>query len=210
MTSALPTEQKDLVVVVADKDAEMAMRGLLARPERLGIRTVTYSPVKLKFDTETPRRCHDYLRPYLKLASYALVLFDREGCGFDDSREQIETRVEQKLGQNGWHDRCATIAIEPELEAWVWSDSPHVANALGWSAGQSQLKDWLVQKGHLQPGQTKPARPKEALEAVLRSAQKRRSSAIYEELAQNVGFEQCSDTAFLKLRATLVGWFPAQ
>lgn len=71
------------------------------------------------------------------------------------------------------------------------------------------MKDWLVEKGFLDAGAIKPARPKEAVELVLRTARKPRSSSIYFELAQSVSTDRCTDPAFLKLKSCLRGWFPA-
>jgi hypothetical protein len=95
------------------------------------------------------------------------------------------------------------------LEVWVWSDSSHVDTYLGWREQQPKLRDWLQQSGWLAAGQSKPARPKEAVEAALRKCRKPRSSAIYFELARHVSFQRCADPAFHKLLATLRSWFPA-
>ncbi len=98
------------------------------------------------------------------------------------------------------------MAIDPELEAWVWSDSPHVARALCWVDGD--LQQWLAERDLLTPGQSKPSRPKEAVEKVLRRTHTPRSSSIYRQLASHVSFKRCQDTAFVKLLGTLKTWFP--
>jgi len=133
-------------------------------------------------------------------------LFDREGCGSPGTREEIESEVETRLAQNDWLNRCAVIVIDPELENWVWSDSPHVAAALGWQ--REGLRDWLVQSGHCQGDALKPFKPKEAVEEALRLKGIPRSSAIYHSLATQVSFDRCTDPAFLKFRAKLAAWFP--
>lgn len=130
------------------------------------------------------------------------------GCGSSHPREELELNVETLLAQNGWERRCAAICIEPELENWVWSSSPHVAAALEWHAGE--LDTWLVQAGHRPPGAAKPVKPKEAMEAALRIKRIPRSSAIYSAIAGKVSFDRCTDPAFLKLRGTLRAWFPAE
>jgi hypothetical protein len=71
------------------------------------------------------------------------------------------------------------------------------------------LRDWLGEKGLLQAGDVKPSEPKRAVELVLRTARKPRSSAIYFELAQGVSTARCTDPAFAKLRRCLREWFPA-
>jgi hypothetical protein len=183
---------------------------LLGEHEKLRIRQVeawvfTGDP---PYDSEVFLRCQGYLRPFLSLASYAVVVFDREGCGSAGSRAQIETDVEKRLAQSGWQGRSAAVVIDPELEAWVWSDSPHVDAALGWPQRGLQLRAWLAERGFLEPGQRKPARPKEAMDTALRDSKKKSSSALYVELATRVSFERCTDPAFLKLRSTLQSWFP--
>jgi hypothetical protein len=178
----------DLVALVADGTMRRAMEGLLLRHGSLGIRPLearvfTGNP---PYDSEAFLRCQDYLRPFLSLARYALVSFDREGCGSTASRAEIETEVERRLAQNGWEKRAVVVVIDPELEAWVWSDSPEVDVALGWSERGVGLRAWLAEGGFWQSGHDKPARPKEALEATLRNSNKRRSSSLYVKLATKV------------------------
>lgn len=141
----------------------------------------------------------------------ALVVLDHEGCGQEAlSDEVLEAVIETKLEQNGWEGRSAALVIRPELESWVWSESPHVPTLLGWRTGERSLHDWLVDQGYLSPEEPKPGRPKEALEAVLRTTGVRRSSALYRDLAQRVSFKACRDRAFAKLRLKLGEWFGAK
>ena len=60
--------------------------------------------------------------------------------------DQLESLVEKRLQDNGWRDRCAVITLVPELEAWVWSDSPMVDVVLGWHNQTHALKEWLQSK----------------------------------------------------------------
>jgi hypothetical protein len=99
--------------------------------------------------------------------------------------------------------------LDPELEVWVWSDSPEVDQVLGWHLANPDLRTWLRGKQYLEPTDIKPERPKEALEAALRQVRRARSSAIFRSLAEKVSVERCSDAAFGKLKATLTNWFPA-
>jgi hypothetical protein len=205
-----PDPPTDLVVLAPGKDEEASLHGLLNRPQHLRIRRIGYElVVDSKHDSNVFRRCHEILRLYQRRASHALVVFDRDGCGGRDSREALEADVERRLAQNGWQERSAAVVIDPELEAWVWSDSPQVGAVLGWSSQSPGMSHWLVEQGYLIPGQVKPDQPKEALYAVLRKTHKGRSSAIYRELADRVSFERCADAAFRKLRETLQRWFPA-
>ena len=51
--------------------------------------------------------------------------------------------------------------------------------------------------------------PKELLDAVLRRNKKRRSAALYQQLAERVSLETCEDGSFRRFREILQGWFPA-
>jgi hypothetical protein len=137
-------------------------------------------------------------------------MHDREGCGRDDrSREALESEIEANLARSGWDDRAAAVVIDPELEVWVWSDSPEVATILGWTGRQPTLPQWLDQQGHGTPGQGKPQKPKKAVDDALRLSGKRRSSSIFRQLAERVSVHRCTDPAFLKLKTLLRTWFAA-
>jgi hypothetical protein len=198
---------KDLIVLVADKNMKAALSGILQSP-RLNIRRIELLDL-LAHPNNDPgvyRQAHEFLRPFHRQAAHALVLFDRDGCGSTRPREQLESDVETRLAQNGWQERCAVISIEPELENWVWSRSPHVAAALAWEP--RELEAWLVEGNRWPQHSVKPPRPKEVVEAALRLKRIPRSSSIYYEIATRVNFEGCTDPAFIKLRMTLARWFP--
>lgn len=184
-----------------------AVSGLRASRERLGIRPISFDPpyVHNKRDPGIYRLSHEFLRPLQRTATYALVVFDRDGCGSTQTREDLERQVETRLAQNGWLHRSAVIVIDPELENWVWNDSPHVAAALGWQ--HDQLHRWLTEGGYCQAGALKPSNPKECVEEALRLKGIPRSSAIYFNIARQVSFDRCTDPAFIKLRETFAAWF---
>jgi hypothetical protein len=204
-------EPLDLVALVPDKNTKSSLEALLSRPAALGTRELNSRVIPHpNRDAGVFKSCHEFLRPLLRLASRALVVFDREGCGGEqDSREALESRVEGNLARNGWADRSAAVVIDPELEAWVWADSPQVEAMLGWTRNRAELKEWLVEKGYWNLESFKPHRPKEAVEVLLHFAKKPRSSALYQQLATRIDFENCQDQAFGKLRTTLQAWFPA-
>ena len=204
--------QRDLVVLAADKDAAQAVEGLLVeRAASLQIRAVAFDiVVHPQHDPGCYGQSRGLLAVYQKSHGHALVVFDREGCGQEQlTREELEAEVEQQLAAD-WADKAAVIVIDPELEEWLWSNSPHVATALGWRDTTKSIHQWLVEKALLPVAtQVKPDRPKEAVEAVLRHVRKPRSSAIYREIAGKVSLTSCVDPAFQKFRQTLRGWFPA-
>ncbi len=202
---------KDLIVVTADADAEFAIRDLLQRRETLSIREI--KTTVRRFSGRDPgcyRRVHEFLRPSIKQFQHALVIFDRHGCGKEnESRTSLEADVEDRLRLNGWADRSAVIVLDPELEAWVWSDSPEVDRILGWTAQQEDLRTWLREQNLWVEDEAKPKDPKLAMEQALRYVRKPRSSAIYSQLAKSVSLRRCTDPALDKLRETLQRWFPA-
>jgi len=198
---------KDLVVLVADKNAEAAVKTLIEkRHESLGISQVQADVfIHPRRDPGVFHEAHIFLRPFRDEYSYALVMFDHEGCGQENKpAQQVEQEVKQRLEQSGWQWQCEVIALEPELEAWVWSSSHHVPKVLGLTPEQLQQILQRFPKTHL----GKPQRPKEAMEECLRQAKIPRSSSIYAKLAQTVGLKNCVDPTFVKFRQTLQKWFP--
>jgi hypothetical protein len=201
----------DLITLVADRNTLFAVKGILASPQKLGTRAFDAPEpvVHPKRDPGVFGTCHSFLREFRGYARFAVVICDREGCGREgQTRETPEADIEARLASNGWAGRSAAVVIDPELEAWVWSDSPHVLTALGWKRDRPALLGWLEASGFSESGSAKPAKPKEAVEGLLRLAGKPRSSAFYFDLAQKVSFQRCSDAAFSKLTNVLRGWFP--
>jgi hypothetical protein len=203
--------QRDLIVLAADKDAEMSLRGILSRPASLNIRPVDPEfIVHREHDPGCLLTSERYLRQYVVTHRYALVVFDHDGCGHDDTPcDELENRVQDALKKNGWRDRSAVIVLDPELETWVWSDSPEVDAQLGWAGRQPDLRTWLRQKSLLLPNHAKPNRPKEVMQRALYEVRKPWSSAIHRRLAERVSFRRCMDRAFQKLEVRLRRWFPA-
>ena len=208
MTGDAP--EKDLVILVADGQMEFAVRGLLTHNEAIGFRPLSVDiHVHPNKDPGCLLRGHDFLRPFYKQYRHAIIMLDREGCGREgDSRQELECEIEQRLSSAGWDNRAAVVVLDPELEVWVWSDSPEVDAVLGWACKTPRLAEWLKNEGYSTSGQTKPNRPKEAMERALRLARKGRSSAIFFELAQRVSVNRCIDPAFLKFKNVLRQWFP--
>ncbi|RJP23325.1 MAG: hypothetical protein C4527_20460 [Candidatus Omnitrophota bacterium] len=205
-------EKKDLLVLVADSEMEYAVSGLLSRRQSLGIRTITFEIKRhLLRDSGCFRNAPEELRSSLKLFRHALVLFDRDGCGKEIwTREQLETDVEERLYHTGWKNHAAAVAIDPELEIWIWSDSPHVDEICGWRFQQQNLRNWLYEEGFIKSGEVKPKNPKKAFQTALRRSQTQFSSHLFHQLAQKVSLERCTDPAFLKFKKTLQIWFSSE
>jgi hypothetical protein len=197
---------KDLVVLVADKQMEATLRQLLQRHDAFGIRPIEADVFNHPgHDPGVLLEAGRLLSVLTDQYRHALVLFDREGCGQEDkTAEELEQQVQQQLDAGGWRNRSAVVVLDPELEIWVWSDSPHVPGVLG--LPPRELKQLVA--GQTAPGRTKPDKPKELMVRVLRQARVARSAALYAELARKVGTARCTDRAFLRLKRILGDWFP--
>lgn len=204
------TSLLDLVILVPGKDEQVTVGTLLSRRrESLRIRKVTYQILP------HPRRdpgcfleATDVLQPYQAAADHALVLFDHVGSGQENrSAEDLETELNRRLANSGWHDRAAVVVIDSELEVWVWSDSREVDVALCWEGRSPGLREWLRSQDLMKTEAIKPDDPKRAVERALREARIPRSSAIYGQLASTVSLERCNDPGFLKLKNRLRSWF---
>ena len=149
---------------------------------------------------------HDFLRIYLNKYKYALVLLDKEGCGSHQNANTIAQEIQSRMNNSGWGNRSKVIVIDPELEIWVWSDSPEVSACIGWN--DIELRNWLHAEGYLLSNVHKPSNPKLVFETALKLKRKPRSSSIYGKLAERVGFDRCTDMAFQNLKASLQNWFP--
>lgn len=204
--------QNNLIILVADRNTQFLMQGLLLRHQSFGIKDLTTSIehifVHFQRDAGCYNQCSEFLRPYTNDYKHALVIFDHEGSGQEGkSREFIENELEQKLSLSGWENRAKVILLEPEIESWVWSDSPHVEKILGWEGKTPNLGRWLQMQGFFENDEIKPNRPKEAVEEAMRKVKKPRSSSIYQQIAEKVSFRNCADESFLKLKGALQEWF---
>ena len=169
------------------------------------ILTRTFSRIP-RHDPGVFHEAGDFLSIFVQRYQHALVVIDAEWSGSPASAEEIEAKIQNDLNRNGWEGRSAVIVIDPELEIWVWSTSPHVPRLF--ETDWETIKDLGHRTGHWQAGETKPSRPKEFLEEVLRRTRKRRSAALYQQLAEQVSLDTCQDDSFRRFREILQAWFP--
>ena len=202
--------KKDLVVLAADKDLEHALKGLFARPEALDIRPIQMDIlVHPQHDPACARRGVAFLSNLSGRYHHGLLMFDHEGSGREQERvEEIRESLDADFAGSAWGDRAKAIVLSPELEVWIWSDSPHVAAVTGWTGRQAPLRDWLEEHDWLRPNEAKPERPKEAFQAALRAARRPRSASLYRQIAERVSLRHCTDRSFLEFREVLRRWFP--
>lgn len=189
---------------------EYALRGLLERPEALGIRPIEKDIyVHHEHDPACARRGIGFLNMFSEQYRHSLLIFDYEGSG----RESIEpTELQENLNleftDSPWGERGKVIVLVPELEAWIWGDYRNVKDVMGWGNRIPDLRPWLIGQGWLKNERTKPHRPKEAFVAALRESRKPRSASLYEQIASKVSLRRCQDASFLRFKTVLQAWFP--
>lgn len=203
----------DLVLLVPGEDEREGLGALLSKRARsLGIRAPAFRSLKHpRRDPGVFNEAQDVLQPFVRQARYALVVLDHEGSGQEDrSPVEVALDLRGRLEGSGWVERSGVVVIEPEFEQWVWADSPHVLEALGWSGRGTELRQALERRGLWASGERKPARPKECVEHALRAVRRPRSSALYRRLAERVTLSHCEDASFQRLCEILARWFPPE
>lgn len=202
-------QMRDLVILAADKDMEQMLERLVQRRQSLATRPIDYVIyVHPRHDNGCRTGSLQILRPLTQQFRHALVLFDHEGSGAErQSADEVEMQVRAELESNGWHGRARVIAIDPELEIWMWSDSPEVDQVIGWAGRQPPVRSWLASQGFELHQNGKPVRPKEALVRALREVRKQPSPALFAKIASSVSLSRCTDRSFVKLREILQSWF---
>ena len=95
--------QKDLIVLVADKNMESAIDGLLSRNQSLGTHPISYAiRVHPERDAGVRKTGAELLRTQLGLYRHCLMIYDFEGCGREDvSIEILEQEGDGHLRQVG-------------------------------------------------------------------------------------------------------------
>lgn len=203
----------DVVVLVADKDLEEAAAALLRRTDDLDLGSFRFEVRRHpNHDGGCRTGAANFLRPFLQRYRRSLVLFDRDGCGSNLSREEIQDGVEADLSRNGWADRTKAIVIDPELEAWVWGDLAQTSRILGWKEDAAGLRRCLRSRSLWERRSAKPSDPKTAMRTAMecapRGRRRKRSARLFAEIAGAAAVDDCRDPAFNELKQTLQAWFP--
>jgi len=195
----------DLICLVADKNMEAAIAELLKRHAALEIRPLHAEVVvHLQKDPGVYRDGVEFMSHFRDKYQHGLLLLDG---AWEGAPPDAQAELDRALANARLNDWARAIVIAPQLEVWVWSDSPHVDEALGWSGREPALRSWLRQNGLWEAQVSKPREPKTAVERALWQVRKPRSSAIYRTLARTVSVKRCQDAAFMRLRETLQQWF---
>ncbi len=205
------TAKRDIVFLVADKGMEQVVTGFLSRERchlSLGCAAFTFHPrtdliVSPWNDSGMQKQARGLLMSYVSTHQRAVVMVDNDWNG-TPGPVALKAGIENSLSDL-WKELCV-IVIEPELEAWIMNDNPHLARIYRCPENYRQL---LADAGYWPEGLAKPSRPKEALE-YLKMENKGRPPlrAAFRKLAEAMSVKQCQDPAFNQLRDQLRAWFP--
>jgi len=206
---------RDCLFLVADGTMKAMLQGFFGRNNfhlSLGCSLFSISdadivPAVTLNDPGLYIRARDLLKVYTGRYRHAVVIVDADWEGAP-SAQVIGKALEDHLEAAGWPTpKGCAIVIVPELENWLWTDSPHAVKELGWES-YPELQAALSAQGFWPAGATKPPRPKEAVQWALRQKRKIFSSAIHKQVAGKVSLVRCTDPAMNTLCATLRSWYP--
>ena len=210
----------DLLFMVADTNMREALGGFLERQavhRIIGCRAIDFDArrdIKVAKGQNDPglfTRANELLRPFSGTYRHAVVVVDEEWDG-SPGAAAIESHLNEHLTDVGWGPPDGlSLVVKPEVDNWLWSDSPHSATALGWPSWE-ELRPALQSNGWLEGEASKPARPKEAAEWALRhgAGNAKRSASLYRKVAASVSVRRCVDPALDVLLKALRHWFPAE
>ncbi len=208
---------RDCMFYVADMNMAEAFKGFLTRQQfhqSIGCGQFAFDPLQDlaraagQTDGGLWRRAGGLCKGYLQTHQYLVVCLDRD-FGGSPGQAQVRQDVEQRLLAVGWQrGQFVVLVIDPELEQWIWQDSPHVEKAFK-HASPPSLRQVLLNAGDWPDAQDKPNRPKEVLERLVhQNLRGNRSSTLYSKITSSVSVRRCVDGEFLALQAALRRWFP--
>jgi hypothetical protein len=148
----MSNHKRPCVILVADSNMAAAFRGYLTRDQwhrSLGCAPFDFNPDlggdllvdEGGNDPGVYQRAHELLRPYLRTHERVLVALDCEWDGSPGKRAIVDD-VSGRLVNSGWQASAVkVIAIDPELENWLWQDNPLGCQrpALPWRAQSAYL-----------------------------------------------------------------------
>lgn len=207
-------EMKDLLVYTADADALSLMRGVLTRPQALGIR-----PIESHIDRHTGRdpgmvKTGPELVGMMKDEYHkALLLWDFHGCGCERrmTPRALETEVQGRLDDISWSGRSAATVLVPEVEVWLWYCESALAKHCGVTVHEiaSLLTAFAKQQGKALEI-LKQEQPKELFEhLMLKGLRRTISPRDFEEIGRQASIKDLRKCpSFERIVGILQGWFP--
>jgi hypothetical protein len=205
-------DKRDIFFLLADGGMEYVVRGFLGREQfhrSLGCAKFSFDPdldirVASTKDPGVYGTAHELLQLYEHSHQRAVVIVDADWAG-SPGAAAIRERISQRLSGR-WRE-FAVIVIEPELEAWIMNDSPHLARIF---RCPNDFRQILQRAGHWPEDAAKPPRPEEALEYLRKRHKIRAFNADFGKLAAAMSVRRCQDASFTQLRDHLCAWFPEQ
>jgi hypothetical protein len=210
-TSPRSSALRDVVFLVADSGIEQMVRGFLGRErfhQSLRCGPFAFDPATDVVvatqgrDPDVHKNARERLRAYEAQYAHAVVILDEQWEG-SPGAAKIRDDIAKQMAP--YWERFAVVVIEPELEAWVWQDSPHVAQAF---KCPPDFRAILANSGHWPLTATKPLDPKAALEYLRDRHRARVLNAAFGRLATQISVRRCEDAAFHHLCENLRTWFP--
>ncbi len=205
---------KDLLLYVADADAQAFMRSILGKHQALATR-----PFEFHIERHPQRDAGmvgsgaDLARLWKDQYRKALLIWDYHGSGRDHRQAPSEVRaeVQGRLDVVSWRDNSSVTILVPELERWVWCCESALLRHYGLSA--DQLSAWLeayATKARSTVDQLKAQEPKELFEFVVRERIRRTiSPRDFEAIGKLAGISALMEAEeFRELVETLRRWFP--
>jgi hypothetical protein len=205
--------KRPVVFLVADGSMQQLLEGFFGRERfhnSLGCGHFDFRPesdiVVAPFrDSHVYQQARQLLSMYEHSHQHAVVMVDAQWDGNQGTTADIRKKIEDDLS-GVWAEYHVAV-LDPELEAWFWQDSPHVADALRYR-GNIRLREVLADSGHWPRGQAKPTDPKGAVKYLRRRYRTVESPAIFRHAAAHMSVRSCVDPAFNGLKQTLATWFP--
>lgn len=149
---------RDCLFLVADKNMEGMLKGFFSRDAFHHAVGCGHFDLDIRQDLLVAHgqndpglytRANEFLQPYAGTHRHAVVIVDAEWDG-SPGAEAISQRLIEHLSNAGWPADCGcAVVIDPELENWLWQDSPHVCTALGFDGTFSELRTTLESQGFL-------------------------------------------------------------
>lgn len=195
-----------LLVLVADKDAEVTIRTLLSeRWQSLGLPKKLVENIDFKIvkhpnkDSGVYSAGANLLRLEASSFTHTLVILDREWDGAPPV-DEIVRQLGTKLSAD-WEDNHFVVVPDPEIDMWLWiKNNPHISDVLGMT--WDQILDLAYSHGLWERGANKPSRPKELLDLIVSKSkgQKHHTSGTFSQVAERVTLNACTDESFVGMK----------
>lgn len=204
---------KDLLIYVADADAEAFLRSVLGRHQALGIRVITFEIMRHpNKDAGMVQTGADLARMQKGRYAKLLMLWDFHGSGRDhrQSASELAGEIGGKLDSFTWSGNHAISVLVPELEQWLWHSEPALAAYGGLSV--TELQAWAAEvatKSGRPIESWKQENPKELFEKLMKERLKRTiSPRDFEHIGERASIRQLEACAsFRAIVDALRAWF---